>query len=240
MADMVKKGDVVKVTATREFMKNTHNYNGSKDAGDVGVVTGMYPWGDFDEEFNLDDEQGAPFWMKPDFVEVLTPDDADTMRMGQVWVALEDTPDFTKGKKYPVVPAKCGCCSVGLEADIVDDVLTPADNLGTFALLKDSPEPALAVATAIDRTEFGMMDDESKGLLLLDAFEGKDIQVFNPIDEVWTDGGDFFDGSFSPVGIYRTKPQELIDAEKALEESTKRTESLKATLRELEDTLQAS
>lgn len=249
MADKVKVnvGDVVKVTMSNSDMQDKNGYRGELDKGMVTTIRTLYPdnsylvANDREEEFNLGTEEGAPFWMKKSFFEVLeeTPFEDENLEIGQVWAYLNDKDKaFTKGKLYEVVPATCSCCTYGIVADAGGRPCTPRDSLTGFALVTDAPvaevEDLPPVLTAVSPLTFDNMSDDERGMLLLDQHEGKTMQYFHTFAEGWLDmDSEEFDGGTA----YRTKPQALIDAEDAFKTATARTETLKGELEALAATL---
>ena len=239
MAMTTKVGDVVRLDS-REW-----SYGGNFTAGHIGVVSAIHPSPDplgGHQWVNLDGESGQPNWNPVTNMTMvadegtLFEDMFEDMEHGDTLVAVKRNEDYNHlevGKAFTALENDCGCCFHFEDSD-EDPQYHWDDNfyfINLSALKReyqtdDAPvEVAVSgamadvlfldedVETAPVHPKYDDMDNAAKGAILLAAHEGKIVQFMSALGNVWVD-----DTSFAPSEnfAYRVKPQELIDAEEAL------------------------
>ncbi|AUR99366.1 coil containing protein [Vibrio phage 1.264.O._10N.286.51.F2] len=249
MSMTTKVGDVVRLDSPHG------SYRGKFTAGHIGVVTAIHaandPFGGH-QWVNLDDESGAPLWNP---TTNMTTVEANSMlledvinsadsRDGDVLVAHHDNDNefngLEAGDLYTLSLDSCGCCGYAVDED--GDMRHASDDDFWFVNLsatKRNAEPvtmaevipyptAIFLDEGVERIapptpKYDDMDNAAKGSILLAAHEGKVIQFMSRSGGFWVD-----DTSFEPSEnfAYRVKPQELIDAEEALNAATSNVVSL--------------
>jgi len=248
MAMKVKVGDVVRLNEAQ------WSYQGKHTAGHVGVVTAIHemldPMGGH-QWVNLDDEEGAPFWNPVTNMTMLADRgmlleeiiSSSSSSNGDILVATRENDEednrLEVGGLYTLMLEGCGCFGHAECMDGEEFFSWGGDywfvNLSAMKREYDRSESSAevvpfpvfldeAVATAPKYPEFEDMDDVAKGAILLAAHEGKTVQFLSKMGGGWVD-----DMSFDPSEnfAYRVKPQELIDAEEALNAAASNVVSLR-------------
>lgn len=246
MAMTTKVGDVVRLDS------DYWSYRGNFTAGHIGVVTAIHgmldPRGGH-QWVNIDDEEGAPFWIPVTTMSMVADEGTlfeymfEDMEHGDTLVAVkrnEDSNHLEVGKSFTALENDCGCCFHFEDSD-GDDQFHRDDNfyfINLSAAKRDAepvtmaeviPYPtAIFLDEGVERIapptpKYDDMDNAAKGSILLAAHEGKMIQFMTRSGGFWVD-----DTSFDPSEnfAYRVKPQELIDAEEALNAATSNVVSL--------------
>ena len=241
MAMTVKKGDVVKLNENHWTYRGKHT---AGHIGVVTAIHDMLDPRGGHQWVNVDDEEGAPFWIPVTTMSMVANSNDGVLledlilEDGDVLVATDENEwaAITAGNTYPISyrDRGCGCCHVFMFKDDDGDWMEAADDdfyfINLSALKREYQFDAVPTAevfefpTAIFLDEgveriaplnpkYDDMNNAAKGAILLAAHEGKMIQFISNLSNVWVD-----DTSFDPSEnfAYRVKPQELIDAEEAL------------------------
>ncbi|CAH9012424.1 putative coil containing protein [Vibrio phage 409E50-1] len=241
MAMTVKKGDVVKLNERHWSYQGKHT---AGHIGVVTAIHGTLDPRGGHQWVNVDDEEGAPFWIPVTTMSMVANSNDGVLledlilEDGDVLVATDENEwaAITAGNTYPISyrDRGCGCCHVFMFKDDDGDWMEAADDdfyfINLSALKREYQSDAVPTAEVFEfptpifldegveriaplNPKYEDMDIAAKGAILLAAHEGKMIQYMSPSGGFWVD-----DMSFDPSEnfAYRVKPQELIDAEEAL------------------------
>ncbi|QZI92317.1 hypothetical protein PODOV025v1_p0020 [Vibrio phage PS32B.6] len=243
MAMTVKKGDVVKLDDNHWSYQGNFT---AGHIGVVTAIHGALDPRGGHQWVNIDDEKGAPFWIPVTTMSMvadegtLFEDMFEDMQDGDALIAVKRNEEYNHleaGETFTAYVNDCSCCFHFYDSD-GDAQHCWDDNfyfINLSALKREyqssAVEPSVETVpypegmfdpftldVGVERIaplspKYDDMDNAAKGAILLAAHEGKTVQFMSPSGGFWVD-----DMSFDPSEnfAYRVKPQELIDAEEAL------------------------
>lgn len=246
MSMKTKVGDVVRLDSPHSSYRG--NFTAGHIGVVTAIHAANDPWGGH-QWVNLDGESGSPLWNPVTNMTmiansndgVLFEEMFEDMREGDTLVATlenDDNNQLSAGETYTAVANDCECCFHFLDSD--GDRQHNWDDdfwfINLSALKRDAEPVTMAevipfpsemfdpfdLDAGVERIaplnpKYDDMDNAAKGAILLAAHEGKMIQFMSNSGGFWVDDTSF---DVSENFAYRVKPQELIDAEEALNAAT--------------------